>query len=91
MEVWTTTKMSSKGQVVIPEEIRKRLGLKAGSRFVVLGDKDTVILKTISPPSMKDFDSLIKEARRQAKRVGLKRSDISAAVAKARGTNESRD
>jgi len=90
MEGWTTTKMSSKGQVVIPEEIRKRLGLKAGSRFVVVGDKDTVILKTISPPSMKDFNNLIKEARRQAKLAGLKRSDIVSAVAKARGTNESR-
>lgn len=90
MEGWTTTKMSSKGQVVIPEEIRKRLGLKAGSRFVVVGDKDTVILKTISPPSMKDFDDLINEARRQAKSVGLKRSDIASAVAKVRGTNESR-
>lgn len=26
----TTTKMSSRGQVVIPEEVRKRLGLKCG-------------------------------------------------------------
>jgi AbrB family looped-hinge helix DNA binding protein len=90
MEGWATTKMSSKGQVVIPEEIRKRLGLKPGSQFVVVGDNDTVILKAISPPSMKDFDDLVKEARRQARLAGLKRSDIAAAVAKARGTNESR-
>jgi AbrB family looped-hinge helix DNA binding protein len=90
MEVWTTTKMSSKGQVVIPEQIRKRLGLKAGSRFVVVGDKDTVILKAISPPSMEEFNDLIKEARRQAKLAGLKQSDIGSAVAEARGTNESR-
>ena len=41
-----TTKMSSKGQVVIPEDIRKRLKLKSGSQFVVVGDKDIVILKT---------------------------------------------
>ena len=47
-----TTKMSSKGQVVIPEDIRKKLGLKAGSQFVVVGEKDTVILKAILPPSM---------------------------------------
>ena len=85
MEGLATTKMSSKGQVVIPEEIRKRLGLKAGSQFVVVGDKDTVILKAISPPSMKEFNELIKEARRQAKLVGLKRSDITVAIAKARG------
>jgi AbrB family looped-hinge helix DNA binding protein len=79
-----TTKMSSKGQVVIPEEIRDRLGLKAGSQFVVLGDKDTVILRTISPLSLEEFDELIAEARRQAKQVGMKRSDIGAAVAAVR-------
>ena len=79
-----TTKMSSRGQVVIPEEIRERLGLKAGSQFVVVGDKDTVILKSISPPSMKEFDELIAEARKQARRVGLKRTDINAAVAEIR-------
>ena len=82
-----TTKMSSKGQVVIPEGIRKRLGLKAGAQFVVVGDKDVVILKAISPPSMEDFDALIIEARRQAKKAGMKMSDITAAVAKARSKN----
>jgi AbrB family looped-hinge helix DNA binding protein len=80
----TTTKMSSKGQVVIPEEIRDRLGLKAGSQFVVVGDKDTVILKALSPLSMKEFDDLIAEARKQARRVGMRQSDINAAVAAAR-------
>jgi AbrB family looped-hinge helix DNA binding protein len=80
-----TTRMSSKGQVVIPEEIRKRLRLKAGSQFVVVGEKDTVILKAISPPSLEEFDDLITEARKQARRAGLKRSDITAAIAKVRG------
>ncbi|MFH1675151.1 MAG: AbrB/MazE/SpoVT family DNA-binding domain-containing protein [Pseudomonadota bacterium] len=80
-----TTKMSSRGQVVIPEDIRKRLGLKTGSQFVVVGEKDVVILKAISPPSMEEFDELIGEARRQGKRAGIKRTDISAAIAKARG------
>lgn len=75
-----TTKMSSKGQVVIPEEIRKRLRLKTGDRFVVLGEKDTVILKTITPPSMDEFDELITEVRRQAREAVLKRSDVLAAV-----------
>ena len=80
-----TTKMSSKGQVVIPEDIRKRLGLKAGSQFVVVGDKDVVILKAISAPSMEEFDYLISEARKRARRAGMKRSDITAAVARVRG------
>ncbi len=84
MQNLATTKMSSKGQVVIPEGIRKRLGLKAGAQFVVIGDKDVVILKAISPPSMEDFDALISEARKQARKAGLKRTDIAAAISKAR-------
>ena len=82
----STTKMSSKGQVVIPEDIRKRLGLKTGAQFVVVGEKDTVILKAISPPSMEEFDQLIAEARKQATKVGLKRSDIKTAIASVRGS-----
>lgn len=66
-----TTKMSSKGQVVIPEDIRKRLGFKAGSQFVVVGDNDVVILKAISPPSMEEFDALIAKARKQARQAGI--------------------
>jgi len=79
-----TTKMSSKGQVVIPEDIRRRLRLRSGSQFVVVGEKDTVILKTISPPTMEEFDRLIAQARKQARRAGLKRSDMKAVVAKVR-------
>lgn len=79
-----TTRMSSKGQVVIPENIRKKLKLKAGSQFVVLGQDDVVILKAISPPSMEQFNGLIAEARRQAKAAGLKRSDIADAVTRVR-------
>jgi AbrB family looped-hinge helix DNA binding protein len=81
----STTKMSSKGQVVIPENIRKQLNLKAGAQFVVLGEKDVVILKNISLPSIDEFDDLIAQARKKAKKAGLKKSDIQDAVAQARG------
>ncbi len=80
-----TTKMSSKGQVVIPENIRKQLKLKAGAQFVVVGEKDVVILKSISAPSLDEFDDLIAEARKKGKQAGIKKSDISDAILKARG------
>jgi AbrB family looped-hinge helix DNA binding protein len=70
-----TTKMSSKGQVVIPENIRKKLKLKAGTQFVVMGENDIVILKSISPPSLDEFDSLIAKARKQGKQAGIKKVD----------------
>ena len=80
-----TTKMSSKGQIVIPEEIRKRLGLKTGDKFLVVGDDDVIILKSISAPSMDEFGDLIAKARKQAESAGMKRSDITDAVAESRG------
>jgi AbrB family looped-hinge helix DNA binding protein len=85
METLATTRMSSKGQVVIPESIRKQLDLKEGSQFLVVGDADVVILKVVTPPDMNEFDALIKQARNQAREAGLKQSDIKSAVEKARG------
>ncbi|MCK4773972.1 MAG: AbrB/MazE/SpoVT family DNA-binding domain-containing protein [Candidatus Krumholzibacteria bacterium] len=79
-----TTKMSSKGQVVIPEEIRDKLGLKAGIQFVVIGERDVVILKALSPPSMSDFDGLVAAARKQARKAKMKRSDVAKATSKVR-------
>ena len=80
----STTKMSSKGQVVIPEQIRVQLALETGSQFVVVGDKDVVILKRITIPSLSEFDGLVKQARSQARAAGLKKSDIENAVTQAR-------
>jgi len=80
-----TTRMSSKGQVVIPETIRKRLNLKEGAQFIVIGEGDVVILKALATPSLDTFDALIQQARQQAKAAGLDRSDIADAVSKARG------
>jgi AbrB family looped-hinge helix DNA binding protein len=79
-----TTKMSSRGQVVIPEEIRNKLGLKTGDRFLIIADNDVVILKSLTIPSLGEFDYLIREARKQARITGLKRSDIVNDVAKVR-------
>ncbi|AQQ71601.1 transcriptional regulator, AbrB family [Limihaloglobus sulfuriphilus] len=82
---FATTKMSSKGQVVIPESVRKALGLENGCQFLVLGEKDAVILKAISAPSKQEFSSLISKARKEAKKAGLEPKDISNAIAKVRG------
>jgi AbrB family looped-hinge helix DNA binding protein len=85
MESVATTRMSSKGQVVIPEEIRDRLGLKAGTQFVVVGNRDGVILKAISAPSVKEFNNLLGQVRKQARRAGLRKADVEAAAVRVRG------
>lgn len=79
-----TTKMSSKGQVVIPEEIRDRLGLKPGAQFVVVGDRGVVILKVIHTPDMAEIDELVGRARKAAKQAGMRPADVQTAVRKVR-------
>ena len=79
-----TTRLSSKGQVVIPEEIRQRLGLEPGAQFVVVGEGDVVVLKTLDAPSMSQFDQLIREARKAAESAGLTPEDIEAGIAEVR-------
>jgi len=72
--------MTSKGQVVIPSSIRKSLGLEAGTQFVVVGEGDAIVLKSIQSPSFAEFDSLIQAAREQAQGAGLQPEDIRDAV-----------
>ena len=79
-----TTTLSSKGQVVIPEEIRSRLGLKVGAQFVVVVDRDVVIFKVLDPPALGEFATLVGRARQAAKRAGLRQADIAKAVSKVR-------
>jgi AbrB family looped-hinge helix DNA binding protein len=84
MESVATARMSSKGQIVIPEAVRTRLGLEPGDQFVVLGEDDVIILKAIETPSMGDFEPLVRRARQQARGAGMKRSDIAKALSRVR-------
>ena len=84
MNTVATTKMSSRGQIVIPEEIRNALHLKAGTRFVVIGEGDVVVLKTISPPSSTEFKEMILKARKAAYEVGMTPEDIKKAIGEVR-------
>ena len=56
------TKMSSKGQVVIPIEMRK--GIKEGEKLIIIKNKDQMILKKAS-----DLDKKLKEELIFAKRT----------------------
>ena len=79
-----TTRMSSGGQVVIPETIRKRGNLQPGAQFVVVCEDDVVILKAIEKLGMEDFDRLIKEAHNQVRTSGLRRKVTADVLSNAR-------
>jgi AbrB family looped-hinge helix DNA binding protein len=79
-----TTRMSSKGQIVIPESIRKQLKLQTGAQFIVLGEKDVVILKNLTTPSLNEFGRIVSKARKAGKQAGIKKSDVEKTILEAR-------
>lgn len=83
------TNMSSKGQVVIPNEFRKSLGLTPGTPLAVFTNGATLLLKPIELPSAEAFESLLKESRKAAKAARLKRSDLGKAIKKVRSESRS--
>ena len=79
-----TTKLSSKGQVVIPEAIRVNLRLKTGDSFLVYGKDDFIVFKTVPEPAKDEFEAIMAEAKHFAKKAKLKPSDVTSAIKRAR-------
>ena len=82
----STTKLSSRGQVVIPEEIRNRLGLEPGDQFVVVGEGNVVILKTVEPPDPKELKSLLDRVQKAAKEAGITPEDVERVIREVRAS-----
>ncbi len=74
------TKMSSRGQIVIPQKLRDRMKVKEGSVFAVFGSDDSFVLKKIAVPDKERFlrslEKISKEGRRNAEKLGIKESDV---------------
>jgi len=73
------TKVSSRGQVVIPGQIRERLGLTDGSQLLVFGEGDTIILKKVGLASNENKEVLV-SVRNKIRQLGISRKDISREV-----------
>jgi len=80
MAITGTTRLSEKGQVVIPRAVREKLGLTKGADFVVVAQDDIIVLKRLEPPSIAEFDAVIGQLRRQARRAGIRAADVQDAV-----------
>jgi len=67
-----TTKMSSRGQIVIPQDIRDRLQANEGTIFVVAGTEDTLILRKLTAPTedslLKDIEKINGSAKKRSER-----------------------
>lgn len=78
-------KMSSKGQLVVPEDIREAEGFEAGDRFISLPIKEGVLFKKIQIPDVKaEFERLSKEIGTHMKQRRITPKDIKEAIKWAR-------
>ena len=74
------TKMTLKGQVVIPQDIRKEKGLKEGEKFLVFDINDNIILKRIKnlekAKTEDEFEKVFRSTWKIAKSRGITKKDV---------------
>ena len=84
-----TTTLSSRGQLVLPLDVRKKLNLAEGDKFIVMAEEDTVVLKALRPIAKEKFDAMLKATREAVKKSGFTEKDLEKAVLKVRHASSS--
>ena len=79
------TALSSKGQVVLPKAIRECMGIDTGAKLMVISDGNSIILKPIVMPDIKEFRKMMDSASKWAKEVGMAEEDVADAIKTVRG------
>lgn len=82
----STTKVSSKGQVVIPANVRRAASLKKGEKILAIAIDDTVVLKKIVD---KSFKETLKPVWERVRQMGLSEEDVNALIEEARSQGSS--
>jgi len=78
-------KMSPKGQLVVPQDIREAEDFEPGDRFIAMSLKEGVLFKKVEMPNVKaEFKKLSKEIQKQFKKQKVNSKDVSEAVKWAR-------
>jgi len=83
------TSVSSKGQIVIPADIRESMGITIGAKLIIFTDGENLLLKPIQEPRFEDFKTLLKESGKIAKKSGLKQADVKKIIKRLRNENRS--
>ncbi|MDG6898103.1 MAG: AbrB/MazE/SpoVT family DNA-binding domain-containing protein [Nitrososphaerota archaeon] len=79
------TRLSERGQIVIPTEIRKSMKLREGERFIVTGLGDTIILRKLELSKERlRLKRLIRESSEKARKSGFTKKEVAMLIEKAR-------
>ena len=69
--------VSSKGQIVIPKDIRDSMGIEQQDKFILVHDKDSILLKRIKEGDFKKkMKKLLDQTAKEFKKQGIKKSEI---------------
>jgi len=68
--------VSSKGQISLPINIRKKLSIDTGDKLVVYASDDAIMLKTLKLPSAEEFEAALSETQKWAASVGYAEDDV---------------
>ena len=80
MPVLEVTSLSTRGQVVIPNEIRERMKLEPGTKMIIIQEGDNILLKPIKSPNLNQFDKIIGMGDKIRDELGLKEEDVTKAI-----------
>ena len=78
-------KMSAKGQLVVPQQIRQEEYLNEGDIFIPFAIKEGVLFKRIEKPDFKsEFQKISKDVQKRFKQIEIKEDVIKEAILWAR-------
>jgi AbrB family looped-hinge helix DNA binding protein len=66
-------KISSRGQIAIPTDIRNQLGLNEGSKVLFFTEDDSLLIKKVTEQT---FAQITRPLKIAAKKAGMKEKDV---------------
>ncbi len=83
------TKVSAKGQIVIPKDLRERLNLREGDTLLVYSTDSMLVIRKVT--KQESILSIIAEpVRKKIKQLGITRKDVRKAIEQARRSEKAK-
>jgi len=80
--------VSTKGQIVIPNEMRKTLSISEGDKIIAYCLNDSIVLKKLQPINKEEFIKAAEDNRKWAEEAGITEEDICNAIKRVREENK---
>ena len=77
-----TAKMSSKGQLVMPDSFRRRYGWSSGMTLLLIGTSDSVVVQSLTVPSDEAISRTVRASHAAAQTLEGRLEDAKRSLAK---------